>query len=35
MIKQVFDKSAQTYDRARRQLIPCFDEFYCRVEHDR
>lgn len=28
MIKKVFDESAQTYDRARRQLIPCFDEFY-------
>ncbi|MFY9269929.1 MAG: methyltransferase domain-containing protein [Candidatus Manganitrophaceae bacterium] len=28
MIKAVFDKSAQTYDRARQQLIPCFDEFY-------
>ena len=28
MVKAVFDKSAQTYDRARRQLVPCFDEFY-------
>ena len=28
MIKKVFDESAQTYDRARRQLVPCFDEFY-------
>jgi tRNA (cmo5U34)-methyltransferase len=28
MVKAVFDKSAQAYDRARRQLVPCFDEFY-------
>jgi tRNA (cmo5U34)-methyltransferase len=28
MIRAVFDKSAQTYDRARRQLVPCFDDFY-------
>lgn len=27
-IKTAFDKAAQTYDRARRQLIPCFDDFY-------
>lgn len=27
-IKAAFDPSAQTYDRARRQLIPCFDDFY-------
>lgn len=27
-VKTAFDASAQTYDRARRQLIPCFDEFY-------
>lgn len=24
----VFNRTAQTYDRARRQLIPCFDDFY-------
>ena len=24
----VFDKSARIYDRARRQLVPCFDELY-------
>jgi tRNA (cmo5U34)-methyltransferase len=28
MTKEVFGKFAQTYDRARRQLVPCFDEFY-------
>src|SRR5215831_15892410 len=28
MIWAVFDKSAQTYDRARRQLVPCFNDFY-------
>lgn len=28
MIKEVFDRWAETYDRARRQLIPCFDDFY-------
>ena len=28
MIREVFDRSAQTYDRARRQLVPCFDDFY-------
>lgn len=27
-IKTGFDASASTYDQARRQLIPCFDEFY-------
>lgn len=27
-VKTVFDLSAQTYDCARWQLIPCFDEFY-------
>ena len=27
-VKTVFDAAAFTYDRARRQLIPCFDEFY-------
>lgn len=27
-VKEVFDKGARTYDRARRQLIPCFDDFY-------
>ena len=23
-VKALFDKAAQTYDRARRQLVPCF-----------
>jgi len=27
-IKQAFDNSAQDYDSARKQLIPCFDDFY-------
>lgn len=27
-LKRAFDLSADTYDRARRRLIPCFDEFY-------
>jgi len=27
-VKTAFDAAAQTYDRARRQLIPCFDDFY-------
>ncbi|MDG4476605.1 class I SAM-dependent methyltransferase [Thiovibrio frasassiensis] len=27
-VKTAFDEGAQTYDRARRQLIPCFDDFY-------
>ncbi len=27
-VKETFDRSAQVYDRARRQLIPCFDQFY-------
>ncbi|MEA5098756.1 MAG: class I SAM-dependent methyltransferase [Burkholderiaceae bacterium] len=27
-IKSGFDASASTYDGTRRQLIPCFDEFY-------
>jgi len=26
--KTLFDRDARTYDRARRQLIPCFDDFY-------
>ena len=25
---RVFDKAAQSYDQARRQLVPCFDDFY-------
>ena len=25
-IKPVFDKAAQSYDQARRQLVPCFDD---------
>jgi tRNA (cmo5U34)-methyltransferase len=27
-VKEVFDATAQTFDRARRQLVPCFDDFY-------
>ncbi len=27
-VRDVFDSTARDYDRARRQLIPCFDEFY-------
>jgi len=27
-IKSAFDRNAETYDRARRKLVPCFDEFY-------
>lgn len=27
-IKTAFDVSAHNYDQARRQLIPCFDDFY-------
>lgn len=27
-VKTAFDEGARTYDRARRQLIPCFDDFY-------
>jgi tRNA (cmo5U34)-methyltransferase len=27
-ISEVFNKTAKDYDRARRQLVPCFDEFY-------
>ena len=27
-IKDAFDSIAHDYDRARRQLVPCFDEFY-------
>jgi tRNA (cmo5U34)-methyltransferase len=27
-IKCAFDQTAETYDRARRKLVPCFDEFY-------
>ena len=26
--REAFDRSAQIYDRTRRQLIPCFDDFY-------
>ena len=28
MIRDVFDRSAQIYDRGRWQLVPCFDDFY-------
>jgi tRNA (cmo5U34)-methyltransferase len=27
-VRKVFDKSANTYDTDRRQLIPCYDDFY-------
>ncbi len=27
-LKCAFDRTAETYDRARRKLVPCFDEFY-------
>src|SRR2546421_11288860 len=27
-IHNMFDRTAETYDRARRRLIPCFDELY-------
>ena len=27
-VEILFDKAAQEYDRARRQLVPCFDELY-------
>lgn len=27
-VKEAFDRSAEAYDRARRQLIPYFDEYY-------
>ena len=27
-IKSVFDKAAQSYDRARWQLVPCYEDFY-------
>ncbi|MCB0164624.1 MAG: class I SAM-dependent methyltransferase [Anaerolineae bacterium] len=27
-IKDAFDKAAKAYDAARKQLIPCFDDFY-------
>jgi tRNA (cmo5U34)-methyltransferase len=27
-VKSLFDSAATTYDRARRQLVPCFDDFY-------
>lgn len=26
--RDAFDRSAEIYDRTRRQLLPCFDEFY-------
>lgn len=28
MIAELFDKAAQSYDAARRQLVPCFDDLY-------
>jgi tRNA (cmo5U34)-methyltransferase len=27
-VKAEFDRAARTYDAVRRQLIPCFDDFY-------
>ncbi len=27
-VREAFDRSAGEYDRTRRQLVPCFDEFY-------
>ena len=27
-VSQLFDRAAPEYDRARRQLVPCFDELY-------
>ncbi|MFC1868249.1 class I SAM-dependent methyltransferase [Thermodesulfobacteriota bacterium] len=27
-VKEAFDKGAQSYDQARRQLVPSFDDFY-------
>jgi tRNA (cmo5U34)-methyltransferase len=27
-VREVFDRTAKEYDRARRQLVPCFDDFY-------
>jgi tRNA (cmo5U34)-methyltransferase len=27
-IRETFDQAAQSYDRARRQLVSCFDDFY-------
>lgn len=27
-LKRVFDLSAESYDSARRKLVPCFDDFY-------
>ncbi len=27
-VKELFDRSVPTYDQSRRQLIPCFDDFY-------
>ncbi len=30
-VASVFDRSAQIYERSRRQLVPCFDDFYATV----
>lgn len=27
-IQEIFDRSSKTYDRDRRRLIPCYDDFY-------
>jgi tRNA (cmo5U34)-methyltransferase len=28
LVKKLFDQAAERYDKQRRQLIPCFDDFY-------
>ncbi|MDF2669651.1 MAG: methyltransferase, partial [Paenibacillus sp.] len=33
LIKQQFDAVAKNYDNERRQLIPCFDDFYGTAAH--
>lgn len=30
-VRELFDRSVPSYDETRRQLIPCFDEFYSHV----
>ena len=27
-VQRAFDQAARDYDRTRRKLIPCFDDFY-------
>ena len=31
LVKHSFDKAAEKYDRDRRMLIPCFDDFYASI----